>query len=59
MAHRPALVAVSAAQLAVGLAAQVVALRRRRHFDLPFMTGSPDHVARDSLWFGTSYSAPS
>lgn len=23
------------------------------------MTGSPDHVARDSLWFGTAYSAPS
>ena len=23
------------------------------------MTGSPEHIARDSLWFGTSYSAPS
>jgi hypothetical protein len=59
VAHRPALVAVSAGQLAVGLAGQVVALRRRRHFDVPFMTGSSDHIARDSLWFGTSYSAPS
>jgi hypothetical protein len=59
MAHRSALVAVSTAQLAAGLAGQVVALRRRRHYDVPFMHGSPDHVARDSLWFGTSYSAPS
>jgi hypothetical protein len=58
MSHRTALVAVSAAQLAAGLAGQVVALRRRRHYDVPFMTGSPDHVARDSLWFGTAFSAP-
>jgi hypothetical protein len=58
MAHRSALVAVSVVQLAAGLVGQVLALRRRRHFDVPFMTGSPDHVARDSLWFGTAYSAP-
>ena len=58
MPSRRALVAVSAVQLAAQLTGQVVALRRRRHFDVPFMTGSPDHVARDSLWFGTSYSAP-
>jgi len=59
MAHRPGLVAVSAVQLAAGLAGQVVALRRRRHYDVPFMTGSPEHVGRDSWWFGTAYSAPS
>jgi hypothetical protein len=58
MANRRALVAVSAVQLAAGLVGQVVALRRRRHYDVPFMTGSPDHVGRDSLWFGSSYSAP-
>ena len=58
MPYRRALVAVSAVQLASGLLGQVLALRRRRHFDVPFMTGSPDHVARDSLWFGTAYSAP-
>ena len=58
MAHRSALVAVSVVQLAAGLVGQVLALRRRRHYDVPFMTGSPDHVARDSLWFGTAYSAP-
>jgi hypothetical protein len=58
MANRRALVAVSAVQLAAGLVGQGVALRRRRHYDVPFMTGSPDHVGRDSLWFGSSYSAP-
>jgi hypothetical protein len=58
MAHRSMLAGVSAIQLATGLVGQVLALRRRRHFDVPFMTGSPDHVARDSLWFGTAYSAP-
>src|SRR5688500_9298838 len=58
MSPRARLVAVSAVQLAANLTGQVVALRRRRHFDVPFMTGSPEHVARDSLWFGTAYSAP-
>jgi hypothetical protein len=59
MAHRSALVAASTIQLAAGLVGQVVALRRRRPYNVPFMHGSPDHVARDSLWFGASYSAPS
>jgi hypothetical protein len=58
MPNRRALVAVSAVQLAAGLVGQVVALRRRRPYDVPFMHGNPDHVARDSLWFGASYSAP-
>ncbi len=58
MTHRSALVAVSSAQLASQLAGHVVALRRRRHFDVPFMTGSPEHITRDWLWFGTAYSAP-
>jgi DNA-binding NarL/FixJ family response regulator len=26
--------------------------------DVPFMTGSPEHLVRDWLWFGTAYSAP-
>jgi hypothetical protein len=59
MANRSALVAVSSVQLAAQVAGHVVALRRRRHFDVPFMTGSPDHLVRDWLWFGTAYSAPS
>ncbi len=58
MASRPALLAVSAAQLAAGLAGQVLALRRRRHFDVTVLRGSPDTVARDSLWAGTALSAP-
>lgn len=58
MSHRSALVAFSSAQLAAQLAGHVVALRRRHHFDVPFMTGSPEHVTRDWLWFGTAYSAP-
>ena len=58
MRHRSTLVAVSAAQLAAQLGGHVVALRRRRHFDVPFMTGSPEHIVRDWLWFGTAYSAP-
>jgi hypothetical protein len=58
MAHRSALVAVASVQLAAQLGGHLVALRRRRHFDVPFMTGSPDHIVRDWLWFGTAYSAP-
>ena len=59
MAHRPTLAAVSTTQLAAQLAGHLIALRRRRHYDVPFMTGSPEHVGRDSWWFGTAYSAPS
>jgi hypothetical protein len=59
MAPRQALVAVSAVQLAAGVAGLLVALRRRRNYDIGFMRGSPDHVGRDSLWAGTAYSAPS
>ena len=58
MAHRSTLVAVSSIQLAAQLAGHVVAVRRRRHFDVPFMTGSPEHLVRDWLWFGTAFSAP-
>ena len=59
MPQTPALVRAASIQLAAGLVGQVVALRRRRHYDVPFMTGSPDHVGRDSWWFGTAISAPS
>ncbi len=58
MAHPSTLAAVSSIQLAAQLAGHLVALRRRRHFDVPFMTGSPEHLVRDWLWFGTAYSAP-
>ena len=58
MVQRTTLLAVSATQLAAQLAGHVVALRRRRHFDVPFLVGSPDHLVRDWLWFGTAFSAP-
>ncbi|SFT88917.1 hypothetical protein SAMN05660657_03723 [Geodermatophilus amargosae] len=58
MAQRTTLLAVTSAQLAAQAAGHVVALRRRRYFDVPFMTGSPEHLVRDWLWFGTAYSAP-
>jgi hypothetical protein len=58
MTPRRALVLLSTAQLAAGLAGQLLALRRRTPFDLPFATGQPEHVGRDSWWMGTAYSAP-
>ncbi len=58
MTDRRALVTAASAQLAAQVAGHAVALRRRRHFDVPFMTGSPEHLVRDWLWFGTAYSAP-
>ena len=58
MTYRSALVAVASTQLAAQLVGHVVALRRSRAFDVPFMTGSPAHLWRDWLWFGTAYSAP-
>jgi hypothetical protein len=58
MTHRSALAAVASVQLAAQLGGHLVALRRRRHFDVPFLTGSPEHLLRDWLWFGTAYSAP-
>jgi len=58
MAHRSTLVAVSSVQLAAQLVGHLVAVRRRRTFDVPFLTGDPEHLVRDWLWFGTAYSAP-
>ncbi|WP_369255107.1 hypothetical protein [Geodermatophilus amargosae] len=58
MVSRTTLVGITSAQLAAQAAGHVVALRRRRHFDVPFLTGSPEHLVRDWLWFGTAYSAP-
>ena len=58
MTNRSVLVAVASTQLAAQLVGHVVAVRRRRAFDVPFMAGDPDHLVRDWLWFGTAYSAP-
>ena len=52
------LAAVSAAQLASGVAGMVVALRRRHPYDVFWMHGRPDEIARDTLFKGTALSAP-
>jgi hypothetical protein len=59
MEPRRALVTLSSAQLCAQLAGLLVAVRRRRHYDVGFMRGSAEHVVRDALWAGTAYSAPS
>ena len=52
------LTAVSVAQLASGVAGMVVALRRRHPYDVFWMHGQPDQIARDTLFRGTALSAP-
>ena len=52
------LVAVSVAQLATGVAGMVVALRRRHPFDVFWMHGRADTIARDTIVRGTALSAP-
>jgi hypothetical protein len=54
------LVAVSTAQLAAGVAGNLVALRERKPFDIALVDwrGQPERMARDSWLFGTGLSAP-
>jgi hypothetical protein len=52
------LAAVSAAQLASGVAGIVVALRRRHPYDVFWMHGQAEEIARDTLFRGTALSAP-
>jgi hypothetical protein len=60
MGSRSLLVVISAAQLAAGIAGQVVAIREGRSFDITPLGwhGQPDQVARDSWLVGTGLSAP-
>jgi hypothetical protein len=53
-----ALAVVSAAQLGSGVAGMVVALRRGHPYDVFWMHGQPDAIARDTLFKGTALSAP-
>ena len=53
-----ALAGVSAAQLGCGVAGMVVALRRGHPYDVFWMHGQPDAIARDTLFKGTALSAP-
>jgi pimeloyl-ACP methyl ester carboxylesterase len=52
------LTAVSVAQLATGVAGMVVALRRRHPYDVFWMHGRADEIARDTILKGTALSAP-
>jgi hypothetical protein len=52
------LTAVSAAQLASGVAGMVVALRRRHPYDVFWMHGQSEQIARDTIFKGTALSAP-
>jgi hypothetical protein len=58
--RRRVLVAISAAQLAAGVAGQVIAVRDGRPFDTPLLgkQGRPEDVLRDSVLNGTALSAP-
>lgn len=65
MEPRTRLVAISTAQLIAGVTGCVLAVRRRRNWDLrqpwapwSFLHGTPEHVARDSFLMGTAYSPP-
>jgi pimeloyl-ACP methyl ester carboxylesterase len=52
------LVAVSVAQLATNVTGLVVALRRRHPYDVFWMHGQAETVARDAILRGTALSAP-
>ena len=52
------LAVISAAQLGAGVAGMVVALRRVHPYDVLWMHGQPDAIARDTLFKGTALSAP-
>src|SRR5215211_4643871 len=52
------LAAVSGAQLATGVAGMVVALRRRHPYDVFWMRGRAEAIARDAIFRGTALSAP-
>jgi pimeloyl-ACP methyl ester carboxylesterase len=52
------LAAVSVAQLATGVVGMVVALRRRHPYDVFWMHGRADAIARDTILKGTALSAP-
>ena len=58
MGRARTLAVISAAQLGAGVAGMVVALRRVHPYDVLWMHGQPDAIARDTLFKGTALSAP-
>jgi len=60
MSRQRALVAIAAAQLAAGVAGQLIAVRDGRSFDIALLRwrGKPENVVKDSWLLGTGLSAP-
>ncbi|MDQ3659617.1 MAG: hypothetical protein M3454_00870 [Actinomycetota bacterium] len=58
MERRLLLASVSAAQLVSSVTGMALALKRGHNFDVGFMVGHPDKVARESILQGTAFSAP-
>ena len=58
MGTRQLLVVTSVAQLAFGVAGQLVAVRQGRSFEIFRWYGDPNRVARQSWFMGTALSAP-
>jgi energy-converting hydrogenase Eha subunit A len=58
MRYDRTLACVSAVQLGCGVAGLATATRRGHAYDLPFLHGRRDRVARDSMVMGTALSAP-
>ena len=60
MGRRRTLVAISAAQLAAGVAGQLIAVRDRRSFDIALLgwRGRPENIVKDSWFLGTGLSPP-
>lgn len=58
MDRRRLLAAVSATHLACGVAGTVIALGRGRPYDLGWIRGRPDDIARDAVFMGTALSPP-
>ena len=56
--HLAALAAVSATQLACGIASAAIAVRRQHAFDLGLVRGDPTRVAAEACTVGTALSAP-
>jgi hypothetical protein len=59
MDSRRMLVAISATQLAVGLAGAITSVRRGHSYDLLWFRGNPARLAAEALTIGTALSAPS
>jgi hypothetical protein len=58
MGRRQVLVVVASSQLVTQLAGLGIALHHARYYDVGFLRGSAESIARDAVFSGTAYSAP-